>query len=99
MARFAAYDARGVDGYLLDVQSDMLDHLSSRMVIPLMPLDVAPPRLQRLNPAFEIGDVTYSLVTEYMAAVPKGYLRTYVADLSAEADQITAAVDFLMQGF
>lgn len=99
MARFAVYDATGVDGYLLDAQSDMLDHLSTRMVIPLMPLDLAPPRLARLNPTFEIRDVTHSLVTEYMAAVPRGYLRTYVADLSAEADQITAAVDFLMQGF
>jgi toxin CcdB len=38
MARYDVF-ASGIEGgYLLDVQSDLLDHFKTRVVVPLLPL-------------------------------------------------------------
>jgi len=39
MARYDLYPNPFGRGYLLDVQSDLLDELATRVVIPVMPLD------------------------------------------------------------
>lgn len=99
MARFDVYEVSGVAGYVVDVQADLLDALNTRITVPLMPIDDAPPPARRLNPVFDIGGAQHVLVTQYMAAVPRAALKTCVGDLRDEAAQITDAVDFLMQGF
>ena len=54
MARFCVYS--GPDGsLLLDCQADVLDHLNTRLVVPLISPDSAPIAAVRLNPAFQIG--------------------------------------------
>jgi toxin CcdB len=52
----ARYDLYSLDdgGLVIDVQVDLLDHFKTRVVIPLLPADSAPPALKRLNPSFEI---------------------------------------------
>lgn len=99
MARFGVYALPGEAGYVVDVQSNMLDHLNTRVVIPLLPVDQAPPRIARMNPILDIDGVAHSLVTEYIAAVPRSALKTIIADVSADWDKITAAIDFLTQGY
>ncbi|WP_438887671.1 CcdB family protein, partial [Bacillus cereus group sp. BC232] len=54
MARFDIFDNEGGGGYLLDVQSDLLGGLNTRVVVPLLPQSSAPPPAQRLNPVFSI---------------------------------------------
>ena len=61
MARFDTY--RFADGYLLDVQADLLDGLNTRMAVPLMPLETAPKPAERLNPLFTIEGSEYVMVT------------------------------------
>ena len=41
MARYDFYRNAESDGYLLDVQSDILEGLSMRVVVPLMPPKIA----------------------------------------------------------
>ena len=105
MARFDVYPNPGVHSgttpFLLDVQSDLLDGLDSRMVIPLRSLEhfakVKLPTL--LTPVFAINGKDFLLETPKMGAVPNSILKNTVTSLSAHQDQITGALDFLFQGY
>lgn len=84
---------------VLDVQSNLLDDLHTRVVVPLVPKSEVKHAVDRLNPRFEIDDVVYIMMTEFIAAVPAAELGATIANLSAHGDEITAATDFLFQGF
>jgi toxin CcdB len=87
--------------YLLDVQSDLLNGLDTRIVIPLRRRDrfSASQVPQRLTPVFEIEGVACLLETPKLAAVPLRLLKQPVCSLAAEHVAITGALDFLLQGF
>jgi toxin CcdB len=85
--------------HLLDVQTDFLAYLETRIVIPLLIMSDAPPPAKGLNPIFWIGSTEMILATHLMSAVHRRMLRTKVANLSEDRDKIVAAIDFLMQGF
>jgi toxin CcdB len=105
MARFDVYPNPGAHAsttpYLLDVQSNLLDGLDSRMVIPLRSLDqFAKVKLPiRLTPVLNILGKDYLLETPKMAAVPQRILKGCVASLGDEQANISAALDFLFQGY
>jgi toxin CcdB len=104
MARLDVYKNVGPHAqdtpYLLDVQSDLLDNLGSRVVIPLRRLALyAGVKLpERLTPVIQIKREKLVLETPKMAAVPVSILKVPVASLAKDHDQITAALDFLFQG-
>ena len=100
MARFDVYrDPRGSDNLLLSIQADMFDGLDTRMAIPLLPEHPRRMPLKKLNPVFVVAGLRYTLYTQHMLAVPTNALRDHVANLSDHRDEITAALDFLYQGF
>lgn len=99
MARFAVYGNPGGAGYLLDIQADLLSHLNTRVVVPLLPLDIAPKPARTLNPVFEMEGGSVVMVTQFMAAVPAQVLKSPVLSLENRRNEITAAVDLLFQGF
>ena len=105
MARFDVYPNPGAHAsttpYLLDVQSDLLDGLESRVVIPLRSLDHFPTvKLPaRLTPVLNIQGQDFLLETPKLGAVPLRVLKTPVSSLLAEQARITAALDFLFQGY
>ena len=105
MARFDVYAHTGSHAdrtpYLLDVQSDLLDGLDSRVVIPLRSLEHFPKvRLPaRLTPVLTIEGKDCLLETPKMGAVPLRVLRSPVTSLARAQEQITAALDFLFQGY
>ncbi|MDF1615241.1 CcdB family protein [Desulfurivibrio dismutans] len=99
MARFDVYKNPDGEGYLLDVQADLVSHLNTRVVIPLLPVSVAPQPAAILNPCLAITGEPHIMTTQFMAAVPTSILRTPITRLQAKRDEIVAAVDFLMQGF
>ena len=99
MARFSVYKNTDGPGYLLDIQADLLNHLNTRVVVPLLPLDIAPKPAGILNPLFDIDGVRVSMVTQFMAAVPARVLKTSLLSLEDRRADITAAVDLLFQGF
>ncbi|MDR2207775.1 MAG: CcdB family protein [Azoarcus sp.] len=87
--------------YLLDVQSDLLDGLDSRVVIPLRRLENFPStvkRPERLVPTLQIGDEMFLLDVPKMAAVQTRILRHPVTSLASEHDRVAAAINFLFQG-
>ena len=95
MARFDVHVHRGGSGYLLDVQADLIGGLNTRLVVPLMPVGLAPASAERLNPVFEVEGERVSMVTQFMAAVPLAELGPTVASLDRESDAIFAAIDFV----
>jgi toxin CcdB len=99
MARFDVYSIPDGPGFLLDVQADLLSALNTRVVVPLLPLDLAPAPAERLNPVFDIHGHHVSMVTQFMAAMPKSELKTHVLSLERDGLTILAAIDFLHQGW
>lgn len=97
MARFQVYQNQDGQGYLLDVQADLLSHLNTRVVVPLLPLEALRPARQ-LNPVFDIGGARYAMATQFMAAVPLASLGPASAELSADQATIISALDFLFSG-
>ncbi|MGR3795988.1 CcdB family protein [Vannielia sp. SX4] len=98
MARFDIYRGETGSTLLLDIQSDLLCGLNTRLVVPLLPADNAPPPIRYLNPLFEVKGERYLMATQLMAAVPQRILSAPIASLSESADEITRATDTLMQG-
>lgn len=99
MARFDIFKNEGEAGYLLDIQSDLLSGLNTRVVVPLLPKSSAPSPAQRLNPVFSIEGQEVVMATQYMAAVPDSEVRTRVGSLAKEQEEISAALDLLFLGF
>ena len=99
MARFDVNPNPSGDGYLLNVQSDLLSDLNTRLVVPLMSRSFAPKPAKRLNPTFELNSETFVMMTQFMAAVPTGILKNSAGNLDSEFEKITAAIDMIMQGF
>ncbi|MDH5731202.1 MAG: CcdB family protein [Gammaproteobacteria bacterium] len=83
--------------YLLDVQTDLLRNLNTRVVIPVSTRVKKP--ISHLCPTIKLGDKNLVLMTQQLAAIPKNKIGKPVADLSLVRNQIIAALDFLFTGF
>ena len=99
MARFDIYTNPHGDGYLPDVQTNILLSLNTRIVVPLMPQSDAPIPAKRLNPVFDIDKIPYVMVTQFMAAVPKSILKKPIFTLAEKDTEITNALDMVFSGF
>jgi toxin CcdB len=99
MARYNVYPNPDGEGFLLDVQAEIHSLLNTRIVVPLLPLRVAPTPARTLNPLFELNGEAHSMVTQYMAAVPVSMLKGRIASVEDRCAEIVAAIDLLMQGF
>jgi toxin CcdB len=99
MARFDVYPNPDGEGYLLDVQADLLSYLRSRIVVPLQPKAVAHIPIARLNRVIGVGAAELVMMTHFLAAVPTSNLPSAVANLEPHRDVIVDAMDFLQQGF
>ncbi len=98
MAQFDVY--RTADGELvLDIQTDLLGHFDSRIVVPLMPPEVAPVAHKRLNPHMHIDERPYVMVAQFMIAVGRQNLGKPVDNLTRHYDAIRAAIDMIFLGF
>lgn len=98
MAQFDVYRNPGGDGFLLDLQANLLDELSTRVVAPLIPVAKFRRPAKRLNPVFVIARQRCAMATQYMAAVPVRELKDSVANLTGRRDEIVGAVDMLLSG-
>ena len=97
MAQYDLY--RAATGYLIDVQNELHDHLKTRVVVPLLRAEDAPPPSRRLNPAIEVEGERHLLFPQYLAAVPRRELGRPVGNLAPQRDDITRALDLLLTGF
>ena len=92
-------DSTAAIPYLLEVQSDLLESVNTRVVVPLALLSNRGQPARYLNPRFEIDGVQVVMVTEQIAGVPKRALGKKVVSLQVRRDQIMDALDFLFSGF
>ena len=83
---------------LLDVQSNLLDPLDTRLVAPLVDATRAK-AISRLNPEFIIEGRRLFLSTQEMSGYPRRALGEPLLNLSQRRDEILAAIDFLIHGF
>ncbi len=85
--------------FLLDVQSDLIAELGTRVVVPLYTASAMKGKaLKTLTPTFEIAGKQYVMVTPQLAGIAKKQLGIQVAELSAQRDEIIAALDLLITG-
>ena len=85
--------------YLLDVQSDLLDTLATRVVVPLCKPEVLRGKLaERLNPVFEVEGRKMVLLTPELAGVSRKALGKQIANLANRRDSIIAALYLVITG-
>jgi toxin CcdB len=99
MARYDVYTNPDGKGFLLDVQADLLEELTTRVVVPLLPLSDNLRLPHRLNPVFAIDGKPHKMLTNLIAAVPVKRLGQRKANFLDHHDEIVGALDMLFQGF
>lgn len=103
MAQFDVYlnanpATRKAVPYLLDVQTDLLDVLATRVVVPLVLMDETDRAAKQLNPKFKIRGVAVVMSTQELAGVPIRSLGEKITSLKGKRDEIIAALDILFTG-
>ena len=84
--------------YLLDVQTDLLDNLATRVVVPLVASSAMPTPGRHLNPVFSIGETVLLMSTAEIAGVSTKALGKKVCSIKEYRNEIVAALDFLITG-
>ena len=101
MAQFDVYRNPHVSGaefpYLLDVQSDLIGRLSTRVVVPMAHAK-AFKAAQHLNPVFNFEGQDLIMSTSDIAAISQAALGEKVGSLEHQRSEIIAAIDFLITG-
>ena len=101
MAQFDVFKNPGGGPYtlLVDIQSDVLAQLPTRVVVPLTSLKRYGGRpITKLNPVVTIGGTQYVMVFQDLAAVPHKVLGERVDSLERRRDELVAAIDLLFTG-
>ena len=104
MAQFDVYENQNPETkkyipYLLDVQADLLDDLSTRVVVPLITAAAMGKAAKHLNPKFKILRTNVIMSTAELAGVDLRILGDKVCSLKEHRTEIIAALDFLFTGF
>ncbi|MDG2533575.1 CcdB family protein [Sphingomonas sp. HITSZ_GF] len=98
MAKFDVY--RSDDGsILLDCQSDLLNRLNTRFVVPLVYPDDAVQVDRRLNPLLDIAGNEMLMLTHFAAAIPSGALGHRIASAIDQQYVVANALDMLISGY
>lgn len=103
MAQFDVYENTDSESkadipYLLDVQSDLLDALATRVVVPLVAKRAAGQPAARLNPQFKIRNAVVVMSTPELAGISKIRLSKKIANLAVKRDEIIGALDIVFTG-
>ena len=85
--------------YVLDVQSDLLRDLSTRVVVPLgVPEIVERQYLSALNPLFKVARRQVVMLSTEIAHLPSRLLVRPVGNLEAQRFDILRAIDAVLSG-
>ena len=104
MAQFDVYEnpnpeTARVFPFLLNVQTDLLDSLPTRVVVPLVGKSMLNTGAVGLNPQFEIEGIKVFMLTAQVAGVASHAFGTKVCSLKEYRSEIIAALDFLFVGW
>ena len=86
--------------YLLEVQTSLLGNIPTTVVIPLgLPDVIDHTPVLRLNPVVMVDGLRLLVMSQELAAIKRRQLKSPVANLSLQRNEILAALDFLFTGF
>lgn len=92
-------DTKKVYPFFVDIQSNLLDTLNSRAVIPLTPIkNVSKEYPKNLCPTISIDNKDFALLTHQITSVPISLLKRRAISAEAYRTEIIAAIDFLATG-
>jgi len=89
--------ARGDKPYLVCVQHHALDHLNTRVMVPLVTSRLVS-EASRLQPAIKFEEATLYFDPTEILTVPIRLMKSPIASLAAERDRIVAALDLVFTG-
>lgn len=104
MAQFFVYKNmaknKKIYPYFIDIQSDFLNHLSTRLVIPLARKQSTNSQVKVLSPVLTVDQVDYVILTSLLTATNVKNLSSdnQVMDARHLRDELVAAIDFLILG-
>jgi len=105
MAQFSVYEnsnprTRADVPFLLDVQSEVLSILATRMIVPLYRSDATKSKaMTRLTPMVKFKNKSLIAMVPEMAGVHQRELGAVVGDLTTLRADIIQAIDLLITGF
>jgi toxin CcdB len=105
MAQFDVYanpqpDSARFVPYVLDVQSALIDQLSTRLVVPLSRVGLQQARLPlNLCPVLEVAGEPLVLMPHLAAPMLKRLLRKPTASLAHRSAEVMGAMDAVLSGF
>ena len=85
--------------YYLDVQSDHIKGMETRIVVPLWNASRFSARTENLHPEFDVADQTVVMDTPALGAVPRAVFRQPVANLRSQQMLIQDALDALFGAY
>lgn len=103
MAQFDVYLNKSLKSkkeipFLLDIQSDLLSALNSRIVVPLINKNFIKP-IKYLNPILMVENNAVIMSTAELASTPISSLDQKIISIKEQRNEIVSALDFLITGF
>ena len=104
MAQFDVYinpqvGSRHIVPYLVDIQSSLIDQLTTRLVVPLSRMGSGAEKLpRRLTPLFEIDGEAVAFLPHQAAPVQVRLLKNPIMSLHLRANEMTSALDAVVSG-
>lgn len=105
MPQFTVYrnrsaKSKGEIPFLLDIQSDLLSELKTRVVVPLyLKSSLSSKPMTKLSPEIQVEGKKLVLMTPQLAGISIKDLGEPVASLAQHRSEIIAALDLLITGF
>ena len=104
MEQFSVYKNQGRNGqnypYFITVQSGLLSHLSTRLVMPLARKSETNSQVKSLTPQIKIGEYDFVVLTSMLTTTEVKNLsdRNFVRHAAELRDEIVSAIDLLLPG-
>ena len=104
MPQFSVYKnknpkSRSTCPYLIDVQSDLLSDLGTRVVVPLIKRGALTRKpIKNLMPAIRVDGQEFIMMVPQLAGIAAGDLGAPVANAAEHRGEVVAALDFLITG-
>ncbi|WP_179380943.1 CcdB family protein [Jannaschia marina] len=85
-------------GLILVIQSDLLDEIGSRLVVPVYKRSIAPNAAKLLSPVVMRGDEVFVAFPLHAAAIRTSEIGPFVASAEDARDDVTRALDLILSG-
>jgi toxin CcdB len=85
--------------FFIDIQTNLLDSLNSRTVIPLTPVkNVGKEYPKNICPIIQIEGKEFALLSHQISSVPVSLLKKKALSADSFRNEVVTAIDFLVTG-